>query len=499
MRNFASILCVLGLGAGHGDPVIRLGTWIERARIAPASLEDGRQDELRAILGELRLQRAESEHENGALDHALIELASLEWREGIGPELLASAHLGRDELEAELRRPASPLAARLAFEVLDVGAHRPRGERVLAAQLLGEVRIPATLTPLRAAAMEGDVELSRTARDALCGWAVPDAHLFFLDLLQRDLPGTSVAAEHFTRTRAALEAPVLARLQHEAARRYLSDDWRQAAQARALAQVLDTSRAAPVLIEALETWTRHAAAGTGSKRILGELVGALQERSGRGYGPDPALWNRWWRAVSDGKAVLPEELAARGEQLSSASFFGLQATSDRVLFVVDRSGSMQALFGTSGRSRSDEAIEQLLDFLRRSGADTRFALTLFGSEALSWRAKLAPASVANLELARRWLENAKPKGETRLFEGLRTALALDSKGRFGAEPCEADTVIVLCDGATTEGPGWVSRWLAEENERAQLVFHCVQIGQGGDGTLEALAKGTGGRFVRVQG
>ena len=31
------------------------------------------------------------------------------------------------------------------------------------------------------------------------------------------------------------------------------------------------------------------------------------------------------------------------------------------------------------------------------------------------------------------------------------------------------------------------------------MFHCVQIGTGGDGTLEKLASGTGGDFVRVDG
>jgi hypothetical protein len=60
-------------------------------------------------------------------------------------------------------------------------------------------------------------------------------------------------------------------------------------------------------------------------------------------------------------------------------------------------------------------------------------------------------------------------------------------------------VIVLCDGATSEGAGWVARWLAEENERAQLVFHCVQLGADGNGTLQALSEGSDGEFLRVDG
>ena len=180
-------------------------------------------------------------------------------------------------------------------------------------------------------------------------------------------------------------------------------------------------------------------------------------------------------------------------------FRSLRAATDRVVFVVDRSGSMQSAFGTSGRTRYEEAIEQLAHFLRRSGADTRFSVALFGKEGFAWRTRLVRASESNLELACRWLADNPPAGETRLFEGLRAGLALDERGRLELARCEADTVIVLCDGATTEGPAWVARWLAEQNERAQLVFHCVQIGNEGNGTLEALSTGSGGKFVRVQG
>ena len=31
----------------------------------------------------------------------------------------------------------------------------------------------------------------------------------------------------------------------------------------------------------------------------------------------------------------------------------------------------------------------------------------------------------------------------------------------------------------------------------QVAVHAVEIGPGGDGTLEALSRGTGGEFVRV--
>lgn len=79
------------------------------------------------------------------------------------------------------------------------------------------------------------------------------------------------------------------------------------------------------------------------------------------------------------------------------------------------------------------------------------------------------------------------------------ALKIGPDGLPDLAVLEADTVIVLCDGETAEGPGWVEPFLEIANQRARVIFHCVKIGAGGDGTLEKLAKGTGGDFVRVGG
>lgn len=480
----------------QGEPLERLQGWLARARSAPRTVDERRAAELRAILGDLRVARAGGA-DPAALDLELVQLASLE-TEG-APGLNASARLGRQELVDELARPNEALAARLAEGVLALDQRRPRAQRLLAAELLAEARVPATLPALRAAATEEDRDLARAALNALCGWPESSVHLFFLQQLERGAPVTQCAGEHFQRTRATLGEAVLESLEQEVAKRYLSEDWREAARARALGRGLDTPRAVPILIEALAAWGRRAAEGKGSKRIRAEILAELQRLSGRSIAAEPERWSEWWEGVRAGRIALPADVAAAGGQSTSAAFFGLHAVSDRVLFVVDRSGSMRTAFGTGGRSRHAEAIEQMQTFLRSSGADTRFSVALFSKKGHAWRSRLQGAGESNLELARRWLEDNPPDGETRLFEGLRAGLGLDTRGRILLERCEADTVIVLCDGATAEGPRWVARWLAEENERAQLVFHCVQIGSQGDGTLEALAKGSGGEFVEVQG
>ena len=79
------------------------------------------------------------------------------------------------------------------------------------------------------------------------------------------------------------------------------------------------------------------------------------------------------------------------------------------------------------------------------------------------------------------------------------ALGLKSGNELDLDQVMADTVVVLCDGQTSSGPGWVAPLIEEVGEATQVVFECVLIGSNGDGTLKALAQETGGEYLRVDG
>ena len=119
--------------------------------------------------------------------------------------------------------------------------------------------------------------------------------------------------------------------------------------------------------------------------------------------PPVDRWNRWWQAVQSGQVTLPEEDEDGADSYSSAAFFGLRPITDKVVFIVDRSGSMQGSFGSGGRSRYEEAVDQLLRFLKTSGPRTSFDIVLFNDGAKRWRNKPNKATPANLEHVRRWL------------------------------------------------------------------------------------------------
>jgi hypothetical protein len=492
-----SLILALAPWAASGQEALdRLATWTTRARSVPRSVDGRRLEDLEELLAEVRPLREPASRVAGEL----ARLAALVERVDGNAVVATAARLGREALEGRLDGLEGPHWSReLATNVLSAGADRPDEERRVAARLLAERRAPAALEPLLGTARRDDDPLAPLARELLEGWPDGRVHALFLDLAVNQPASSPQVGRHFEAARESLDEGVQEALLAELTRRYQSADWRDAARARDLVGALDTRDTVPILIGALATWDARTRAGEGSVRIRSEIHGELKRLSGRSIAPVADRWSRWWTAVQEGRVALPEDLIESGESPSRATFFGLRVETDRVLFVVDGSSSMQTRFGTAQRTRHEEAIEQLLSFLERSGEGTRFAVALFDDRGVSWRQKLTRADESGRAAVRRWLEGKRPEGRTLLFEGLRAGLDLDRRGRLNPERVEVDTVVVLCDGATTEGPGWVADWLAQENAVARLVFHCVQIGQDGNGTLEALSEGSGGSFLRVQG
>lgn len=496
------LLAPEGRGGTLTDPLLDLRVWAMRWAKTEQALNASDAQTLRALLDEVRVLGETRPERAREIDLALLDLAALDPpplgpREAGDPETLREIALA--EVERRIGRGEEDEIVRwLAAEVVDDPRIHETPRRLAALELLrGRYREPIR-RPLMRASSDPEREIRQAALRALAGWPAPVVHLFFLERIERDSLAIGTAADHLDRVRGQLGPLALDQLRTTVGRLYVSDDWRDAARARQVVGFLDPPRAVPILIESLTVWQARTASGTGSKRIEHEILGELRRISGRSLGPVVPQWREWWKAVRSGRVLLPEFDSAGAENYSAATFFGLRPMTDRVIFVVDRSGSMEAAFGTDGRSRYQEAIDQLFRFLEQSGQETRFGLVLFHDRASRWRNRLSPATPTTLGQARRWLEGKTPAGATHLREGLRKALDAGRDGALEVEKIEADTIVILCDGATAEGPVWVRPWLAKVNGEAMMTYHCALIGSGGDGTLEALAEGSEGDFVRVE-
>jgi len=499
-----------GAVSRRGDPVRSLEVWMQRRRRGRRPLDAEDEAELRDLLDDLAAFEPGAPERREEVAALLLSLAvlDLDWSAPRGtpppggfPERElpgAIAAFGERALRERLERTdGAAFADWLARE-----GRRPheddeeRTRRVVALRLLAGRHVEGTMPELFAALGSGQPDVERAALGALSGWQDPRVDVLFLERLARGAAPRAVL-EHFLARQGSLGPQARGGLRLELVRMLHAEDWREATRGVRLVDAVGAPDVVPLLIESLGLWLDRGERGEGSRRIAHEVTAQLERLSGRKLGQRVDLWRRWWKAVRDGSIDLAQDASAEESTVSSAQFFGLKPHTDRVVFVLDRSGSMEQRFGT-GKSRYSQACHELFRFLELSGEDTRFDVVLFSDESEAWRGRPRRATPANLELLDDWLSARSPGGGTYLRKGIDQVVPVERDGSVPLKSFDVDTIVVLCDGATTEGPDWVSGWLQDVNDQAQLAFHCVQIGGRGDGTLERLAEGSGGDFVHVR-
>ena len=197
----------------------------------------------------------------------------------------------------------------------------------------------------------------------------------------------------------------------------------------------DGAEAVPFLIRRmpLETLRNRAA-----------VADALQRLTGRDLGRSPEAWREWFEATHANGGGLPRPPRGTERPRYARRYYGIPVTSDRLLFILDVSGSMA--FKSEGRqacTRLEIARRELEHTLGLLGPATRFNIITFSTSPLPFhREGLVPASRARVRKAVRFLERQGANGGTNTYAALRMA--------FDRFP-EADTIYFLSDGSPTVG------------------------------------------------
>ncbi len=488
--------------------LLELRTWMDRYHKAGHRVvRGGWRGDLTDLAAALRAELPEARPERrDAVLFALLDLCGIATARPPADEAEQALtddvrKVGQRQLDLEFRADPDEFLARwLAHEVLARPDQHPRPRVLAAIDLLDGRHLESTQLALFSLVLHDEQDIRQAAVRALAGWPSPFVDEFLAGRLESlsemgDDGSVELVQEHFAESRRAPTGRTARELLDATTRGLGSQDWRETLRTLDLAATLPDFLAVPALIEGLEDWVERRERGLGRRRVEGAIVEQLERRSGRRMGVRSDRWRLWWKAVLAGEATTTTREAA-SPAATRTTFFGLRPVTDRVVFVIDRSRSMSFPFGTADdRSRFDEAIDQLSQFLDHLGPAARFRLVLFDHEVVASSRDLRPADERQISAARRWMRNNGPRGGTVLQGGIETALRLDRKGVVDLERLEADTVIVLCDGETEDGTAWIEPLLETANHRARLVFHCVQIGGEGGGALEELAERSGGQFV----
>lgn len=195
----------------------------------------------------------------------------------------------------------------------------------------------------------------------------------------------------------------------------------------------------------------------GRGRAAWEAVALLQRITGYKIGLDARTWDYFrLKHVAEGtpfrRTDPPDEAATE-----TLSYLGVPITSDRIVFVLDSSGSMnEALPEQPRHTRGSMAVEELIHVLPRLAAGARFDIVFFTDRAAAYGGgRLTPRDEEHLTQASGWLRNRRFDGSTNLGGGLELAFA---------HP-EVDEIVLLSDGEPTAGEtrphrilGQVARW-----------------------------------------
>jgi HEAT repeat protein len=233
-------------------------------------------------------------------------------------------------------------------------------------------------------------------------------------------------------------------------------------------------------------------------RVRAAMFQSLFDITGLSIPDSPETWTRWWEEQGAGfeipEVVQPRPMTVSGA--TAASFYGLPLRSERLVFVIDQSGSMSARDTTASeedtgprRTRLEQAVVETLNAVRSLDASAQVNVIFFESGIHPWKESVTKLGRKNREDLEQYLGRQRPMGGTNLFDGLELAL----------QDAEVDTVVLLSDGSPGAGR-YVStedilRAVGRVNQTRRIAIHCVSLGRDSE-LLRRLAAENGGRYVR---
>lgn len=236
-------------------------------------------------------------------------------------------------------------------------------------------------------------------------------------------------------------------------------------------------------------------------RLRTDAHEALRSLTGQAHGPYAEPWASWWKDAEAGFRMppAPSDAASEGPQGKGVTFYGITTFSERILFILDVSGSMDkpSVQDKPQPDRMTSAKKELLGAIFNVGNGHRFNVMVFNHEVLPWQPGMVLATEDMRRKAKEWVEARQPVGGTNIYDALEAGFALSL--RATGEP-PLDTIFFLTDGTPTAGkvqdPKQILADVAQWNRSARLTVHCIALGEADHEFLRALAKLCGGTFLQ---
>jgi hypothetical protein len=218
----------------------------------------------------------------------------------------------------------------------------------------------------------------------------------------------------------------------------------------------------------------------------------LAQVSGQIYGMDAGAWSRWWAEAGESFTYphVSPNAPYRSVATESANgyYYGLPLFAERLVFVLDTSGSMVGGRIVAAKRELVRAIGGLPDHVH-------FGVVVFNGRVAAWQNRLVAADAKMKKAAVAYVESQAPHSNTASYDALAAALAYDT-----------EAIYFLSDGAPTTGkivaPVDIIAAVTAENKKRRVSIYTIGIAPGFSGSvtdvfLSTLAEHNSGQYRRV--
>lgn len=285
-----------------------------------------------------------------------------------------------------------------------------------------------------------------------------------------------------------------------------------------------------------------------SEWLQKELGGMLREMTGKDNGADVKSWDQWWTANKDKFEIQYEEDILASDQ--TMTFYGLEINSNKVLFCLDRSGSMalpasdwvdnviQSEQGgekdkgddldpkdpkaagkkkkKGSRTKMEALKAELVRMVKGLKPSVNFNLYQYSSDCQLWKKEkgvaLVSANDATKDECLKYIEKMSPGGGTAIYDVLKKAFLM-AAGSIDGKDAEleklkdpkielaVDTIFLMTDGTPMGGQtndiGKILEDVQKWNSLGRIRVHSVGVGEGQNvDFLRKLAAQNGGKYAQ---
>lgn len=225
-----------------------------------------------------------------------------------------------------------------------------------------------------------------------------------------------------------------------------------------------------------------------------DAVEHLAQTTGQIFGMDAQAWRRWWQESKDTFQYPTRSVESpyRSVALESQSgyYYGLPLFAQKLVFVLDTSGSMTGPRIVAAKRELTKAIQGLPDHVE-------FGVVVFNGTVATWHKDLVKATDKTKAAAMHYVEAQSPHSNTASYDALEAALGFDT-----------EAIYFLSDGAPHGGkiaaPVDIVAAITAANKTRRVSIYTIGIGAGIPGGpldvfLRTLADQNFGLYRRVDG